>query len=299
MAVIVGEEHLDNPIIGQSENSLVESTPSKEENTINPIQETENMEVHKHPHHVTHKKKWGEYLLEFIMIFIAVFLGFIAENIREQKVEFARAKEYAISFVQDLQNDTTSINAQIKTSQKFVSITDSLLKLSKKRLEGCNAAEFSFYTRFMYWTVPISWNRSTFEQIKNSGNFRYFKNYQLLEKVMRYDASINAIESDFNNHQTRSNTLLNHINEIIDPGFHHNLSKYGIWAIDTISKVTKDKLFSTKVESIETKRPKIMEMLNMTVVQQRNLIINGSRLLKAKKLASELIIDLKKEYRIE
>ena len=22
---------------------------------------TENMEVHKHPHHVTHKKKWGEY----------------------------------------------------------------------------------------------------------------------------------------------------------------------------------------------------------------------------------------------
>ena len=25
---------------------------------------TKNMEVHKHPHHVTHKKKWGEYLLK-------------------------------------------------------------------------------------------------------------------------------------------------------------------------------------------------------------------------------------------
>ncbi|HET9429672.1 MAG TPA: hypothetical protein VFO70_00790, partial [Chitinophagaceae bacterium] len=34
--------------------------------------ETTNMEVHKHPHHVTQKKKWGEYVLEFLMIFLAV-----------------------------------------------------------------------------------------------------------------------------------------------------------------------------------------------------------------------------------
>ncbi len=36
--------------------------------TINTQYNEENMEVHKHPHHVTHKKKWGEYLLEFYMI---------------------------------------------------------------------------------------------------------------------------------------------------------------------------------------------------------------------------------------
>lgn len=39
------------------------------------------------PHHVTHKKKWVEYLLEFFMLFLAVFLGFVAENIREHTVE--------------------------------------------------------------------------------------------------------------------------------------------------------------------------------------------------------------------
>src|SRR5947199_611234 len=57
-------------------------TPS----TINDQPRT-NMEVHKHPHHVTHKKKWGEYLLEFFMLFLAVFLGFLAENLRESQVE--------------------------------------------------------------------------------------------------------------------------------------------------------------------------------------------------------------------
>jgi hypothetical protein len=53
------------------------------------------MEVHKHPDHVTHKKNWKEYLLEFFMLFFAVFLGFVAQNIREHIVEKDRAKQYA------------------------------------------------------------------------------------------------------------------------------------------------------------------------------------------------------------
>jgi hypothetical protein len=42
------------------------------------------MEVHHHPH-LPHgeKKKFKEYFLEFLMIFLAVTLGFFAENVRE------------------------------------------------------------------------------------------------------------------------------------------------------------------------------------------------------------------------
>lgn len=43
------------------------------------------MEVH-HPHVPTHSKPWKEYLLEGLMIFIAVTLGYGAENIREHYV---------------------------------------------------------------------------------------------------------------------------------------------------------------------------------------------------------------------
>jgi len=59
------EEHLDNPANTQSENLSDKIPPTKDTETITQNQETENMEVHKHPHHLTHKKKWGEYLLEF------------------------------------------------------------------------------------------------------------------------------------------------------------------------------------------------------------------------------------------
>jgi hypothetical protein len=53
-----------------NENNSAEESVLTPQKTI-PISQTEPsiMEVHKHPHHVTHKKKWGEYLLEFVMIF--------------------------------------------------------------------------------------------------------------------------------------------------------------------------------------------------------------------------------------
>src|SRR5262245_26173019 len=96
------EEHLDSP----ADTSNTEP--------VNQIQETESMEVHKHPHHVTHKKKWGEYLLEFFMLFLAVFLGFIAENTREHIVEHQREKKFASRLLSDLRQDSVFFESSIK-----------------------------------------------------------------------------------------------------------------------------------------------------------------------------------------
>ena len=43
------------------------------------------MEVHHHPH--VEKKKFKEYFLEFLMIFLAVTLGFFAESYRDHIVD--------------------------------------------------------------------------------------------------------------------------------------------------------------------------------------------------------------------
>lgn len=61
------------------------------------------MEVH-HPHHPAHKKKWSEYLLEFVMLFAAVTLGFFAENIREGYIEKEHEHEYMVSMLEDLKS---------------------------------------------------------------------------------------------------------------------------------------------------------------------------------------------------
>ncbi len=71
------------------------------------------MEAH-HPHHVSHKKKFGEYLLGFLILFLAVFLGFIAENIREHNVEKERAEQLAISFYDELKGDSATFHIVLK-----------------------------------------------------------------------------------------------------------------------------------------------------------------------------------------
>ena len=53
------------------------------------------MEVHHHSHK---PKNWKEYITEFLMLFAAVSMGFIAENIREKHIEDERAEELMHAF---------------------------------------------------------------------------------------------------------------------------------------------------------------------------------------------------------
>ena len=71
------------------------------------------MEVH-HPHHPTHKKKWSEYIIEFVMLFAAVTLGFFAENVREHQIIEHKTDLNLESVVLDLKEDSALIQARIK-----------------------------------------------------------------------------------------------------------------------------------------------------------------------------------------
>lgn len=72
------EEPLDKPTTTQSESSSEEIVPTKNTESIHQNSEIENMEVHHHAHHEG-KKNWKSYFWEFLMLFLAVFCGFLAE----------------------------------------------------------------------------------------------------------------------------------------------------------------------------------------------------------------------------
>ena len=62
------------------------------------------MEVHAHAH--TPRKKWSHYFWEFLMLFLAVFCGFLAENQREHMIEHQREKQFARQVLADLRTDS-------------------------------------------------------------------------------------------------------------------------------------------------------------------------------------------------
>ncbi|HEY5969946.1 MAG TPA: hypothetical protein VIU35_18315, partial [Chitinophagaceae bacterium] len=76
------------------------------------------MEVHAHSH--TARKKWTHYFWEFLMLFLAVFCGFLAENQREHMIEHSREKVYMTSLVEDLQKDTSWLLGALKFNDYLV-----------------------------------------------------------------------------------------------------------------------------------------------------------------------------------
>ena len=195
MADNTDEEHLENPKITQSENPPEEISPTNDTETIKPIQETESMEVHKHPHHVAHKKKWGEYLLEFLMLFLAVFLGFLAEYQLEHKIERDREKEYIQSMMEDLQNDTTKLSKVDSSLLIINNSIDTILMSYDEMPKGANPTLFRNIKAIYSYPIFIYSDR-TIQQLKSSGGMRLIKNKKVADGIMDYDAFVRNYENN-------------------------------------------------------------------------------------------------------
>jgi hypothetical protein len=148
------------------------------------------MEVH-HPHHPTHKKKWSEYILEFVMLFAAVTLGFFAENVREHQVIEHKTQQNLQSVILDLKKDSVLIKDIIKEYQNAsiylnrlndVFLDYQLNKISKneyidKVLLISDSLSFgtSFYT-----------NNSSYKNTISSGSFSNISNIDLKRNISNY-----------------------------------------------------------------------------------------------------------------
>src|SRR6478672_6161193 len=128
------------------------------------------MEVHAHTH--TERKKWTNYLWEFLMLFLAVFCGFLAENIREKSVERHREKQFVQSFIEDLKTDTAAIRQTLIFRQQKIERMDSLMYLlGSQQIKG-HESELYFFGRTLVRTLWFRSNDRTITQLKNSGSLR-------------------------------------------------------------------------------------------------------------------------------
>jgi hypothetical protein len=105
----------------------------KEVGTQNLLPETK-MEVHHHPQLEHNPKPWKEYLLEGFMIFIAVMMGFIAENIRDEINNSEHARQLTSQLVQDLKADTTNLIEIYRAETQIIKNNDTLFNLLQQPL---------------------------------------------------------------------------------------------------------------------------------------------------------------------
>jgi hypothetical protein len=195
MADETSDGSLDNNTTDQPDPTN-EIIPVEETESITPIQQTENMEVHKHPHHVTHKKKWTEYLLEFFMLFLAVFLGFVAENVRENRVNLEIEKRNIESFINNLKKDSMNLTKVILNCRSTLDDIDSLTQIPGEFSDTAFQKDFfHFVVRLIYRDLFVP-DESSFQQMQSSGSLRLIKHANVTDTILKYHTGNQYIKEE-------------------------------------------------------------------------------------------------------
>ncbi len=181
------EESTDDSLQPMENKNISESKIS------NPKSEIENMEVHKHPHHVTHKKKWGEYLLEFFMLFLAVTLGFFAENIREHFAEKRNANQYLNAYHNDLIQNQLAIKRYDSIYIGLLPVYDSICNIYFTKTENLNLIALERLLIIGKRTILTQISSPTYLQLLNSGSLKYIGNVAIRNSMADYYEKLNTL----------------------------------------------------------------------------------------------------------
>jgi hypothetical protein len=246
------------------------------------------MEVHTHTH--TERKKWTHYLWEFLMLFLAVFCGFLAENQREHFVENHREKQYMQSMMKDLYTDLENIELSQLEKKRTVQFADSITQMYISGDYLNNTGRFYYYARnYSTYQNLFLMTDGTLMQLKNSGGLRLIRQSVIVDSLQAYDNRY----QQFKLSQERESMLLMDYREIM-------------------AKIFDTKVFSRMVKTypdidmpegnpplFNEDKQLINELLMKVHIAKRNKLGSIRYLDQLKEKATNLIALIKKEYHLK
>ncbi|HJS56072.1 MAG TPA: hypothetical protein VJ765_16085, partial [Chitinophagaceae bacterium] len=141
------------------------------------------MEVHHHSQ--TPGKKWAHYFWEFLMLFLAVFCGFLAENEREHYIEGKREKKYIQNLLHDLARDTVNYNISIALRLEREKQAHQLITLLYSPDRNNHLGDLYYFARQMPRMNTIFYSTdATMNQLKNSGALRLIKKTEIADSIV-------------------------------------------------------------------------------------------------------------------
>ena len=243
------------------------------------------MDVHTHTH--TSRKKWTHYLWEFIMLFLAVFCGFLAENQREHYVEHQREKQYMRSMIQDVQIDLKNIGLSQGEKERMVRFADSLTQMYIDGTYRDNTGRFYYYARnFSTYQNLFIMTDGTLTQLKNSGGLRLIRKSEIVDSLQAYDNLFNQ----FRLSQEREDRYLMEYRDIMVKVFDIRIFNTMVRTYPDIERpVGNPTLFNEDQQLIN-------EMLMRVHIAKRNKLASLHYLFRLKDKAASLIELIRKEY---
>ena len=267
------------------------------------------MEVHRHSHPPPSagpghgvKRKWSHYFWEFLMLFLAVTVGFFVENRREHYIEHLRVKQYARSLSYDLANDTSMINLVVSRIERNIRMTDTLANYLRERpfdqIRNINLFILTSIDRY----PPYTWNRATIEQIKNSGSLRYFDEDSIVKAISAYDAFTRHMDEDHVADEEMANRASALRSQVVDMDYPKDFIMGLRLGVDSmLNTANLNQLVEQDTHSLVTKDLSIIKVyLNEKINLRKHLMIRTEEELpRLKRNAIQLIAMLRAKYKFK
>jgi hypothetical protein len=141
------------------------------------------------------KKRVKDYLLEGLMIFVAVVMGFLAENVREGIGNREKERQYMLSYLKNLEQDSIVLEHNIFDNNRKVIYLDSLISFSRKDISTVpnRTAFYYFCLHTIGYYSEFSNNDATFLQLTYSGGLRLIKKDHVADSIADYAARLKNI----------------------------------------------------------------------------------------------------------
>jgi hypothetical protein len=249
------------------------------------------MEVHHHPN--VEKKNFKEYFLEFLMIFLAVTMGFFAESIRERITDSGKEKEYIISMIEDAEKDTSNIQQAILLNKIRVLHLDSLstLCISYDAAKNEDAEMYRHYRFGLIHPTFISPTERTIQQLKNAGGMRLIRKKSAVDSIIQYDDIAKKLADQQAYYELYQNKSLDIGGKVF------NFQRFGFGAGTSGLRNFSDKDPSVKLRMND--KMLLSEFGNDILLYEGVVHFYNVRLQEMNEHAVNLINILKKEYHLE
>jgi hypothetical protein len=250
------------------------------------------MEVHHHPNLHHEKKPWKEYFLEFLMIFLAVSMGFFAENLRETISDSRKIHEYMQSMVSDLRGDTTSYKTSIAFNQEYGKMIDTIIKSVNANKNDKMKVYIMARTLTMGASV-ISPNAKTFEQMKSGGAMRLVSDQRVADSIASYYQWVKKFDYWSELQRQRINDLCNVNDKIFNAAiFYHIAQQLQNPEKAIVNLKSKPNFMSSDPVAINSVLMRYQYYYGILNIMNKNAAMASSQ-------AAILIKLLKKEYQLE
>lgn len=231
------------------------------------------MEVHHHPHSGSDshlKKSFKSYFWEFLMIFIAVTLGFFAEQLREEYIEHKKATEYVHSFYEDLKTDTATLSDRINFETKKIAELNTLQSCYDSLLINQQPASLLNIIKNSLSNNPFRMNKRTLSQLSNAGGYRLL-NKEDADSIISYAEKGDRLDNYQSTiYQQAQDNLRNALNDALDFTAYSNL--YGDVANNPSPDATeiKEPLFASTNKAVLNKYFIDLFQYLRVIVEHRN-----------------------------